>query len=156
MVIGHGPEIDSIQTEYDREGNSVWSGKHGGVGSAKVDKIKLDFPHEYLTTVSGYYGSIKSGDTIFILSLTLQTNKLKYGPFSTNQGAYFSFPTTGGMIVGFHGSSAWYLDSIGVYLKPLTKPNPSKVRFIDFSGTHDTVRNTAQKLGKSFERQSFR
>ncbi|KAF6163045.1 hypothetical protein GIB67_001373 [Kingdonia uniflora] len=138
MVIGHGPGIDSIQTEYDREGSSVWSGKHGGVGGAKVDKIKLDFPHEYLTTVSGYYGSIKSGDTIFILSLTLQTNKQKYGPFGTNQGTYFSFPTTGGMIVGFHGSSGWYLDSIGVYLKPLKKPYPCKVRFADFSGTRDT------------------
>ncbi|KAF6149776.1 hypothetical protein GIB67_017509 [Kingdonia uniflora] len=138
MMIGYGPKINSIQTEYDREGSSVWSGKHGGVGSAKVDKVKLDFPHEYLMTVSGYYGSIKSKDTIFILSLTLQTNKQKYGPFRTNQGTYFSLPTTGGMIVGFHGSSGWYLDSIGVYLKPLTKPYPSKVCFADFNGTHDT------------------
>ncbi|KAF6141000.1 hypothetical protein GIB67_006629 [Kingdonia uniflora] len=137
MVIGHGLGIDFIQTEYDREGSSVWSEKHGGVGGAKVDKIKLDFPHEYLTTVTGYYGSIKSRDTICILSLTLQTNKQKYGPFGTNKGTYFSFLITGGMIVGFHGSFGWYLDSIGVYLKALTKPYSSKVCFADFSGTHD-------------------
>ncbi|KAF6159447.1 hypothetical protein GIB67_032218 [Kingdonia uniflora] len=138
MVIGNGPGINSIQTEYDRERSLVWYGKHDGVGGAKVDKIKLNFPHEYLTTVNGYYGSIKRGDTIFILSLTLQTNKQKYGPFGTNQGTYFSFSITGGMIVGFHGSSGWYLDSIGVYLKPLRKPYPSKVCFANFSGTHDT------------------
>ncbi|KAF6154291.1 hypothetical protein GIB67_026747 [Kingdonia uniflora] len=43
MVIGHGLGIDSIQTEYDREVSSVWSGKHGGVGGAKVDKVRQLF-----------------------------------------------------------------------------------------------------------------
>ncbi|KAF6154077.1 hypothetical protein GIB67_031338 [Kingdonia uniflora] len=43
MLIGHGPGIDFIQTEYDREGSSVWYGKHGGVGGAKVDKVFIIF-----------------------------------------------------------------------------------------------------------------
>ena len=33
---------------------------------------------------------------------------------------------SGGKIVGFHGKSGWYLDAIGIYLKPLQKQNTSK------------------------------
>jgi hypothetical protein len=32
---------------------------------------------------------------------------------------------TGGKMVGFHGHSSWYLDSIGVYFMSLLQRNPS-------------------------------
>jgi hypothetical protein len=33
---------------------------------------------------------------------------------------------TGDKIVGFHGRCGWYLDAIGVYMKSLKQPTPSK------------------------------
>jgi hypothetical protein len=48
--------------------------------------------------------------------------KRKNGPFGIQFGTYFSNPLTGGKIVGFHGHSSWYLDSIRVYLM---QRNPS-------------------------------
>lgn len=39
IVISHGAAIDSIQIEYDKKGNSIWSGKHGGNGGNRVDKV---------------------------------------------------------------------------------------------------------------------
>ncbi|XP_029123290.1 jacalin-related lectin 3 isoform X2 [Elaeis guineensis] len=126
VVVVHGAAIDSIQIEYDKKGSSVWSEKHGGNGGTKTDKIKLDHPLESLTSVSGYYGSLSSGSPAIIRSLTFESNQAKYGPFGYEQGMRFSFPMSGGKIVGFHGRSGWYLDSIGFYLKQLRSSNPSK------------------------------
>lgn len=41
LVISHGAGIDYIQIEYDMNGISVWSEKHGGHGGIKVDKVKF-------------------------------------------------------------------------------------------------------------------
>jgi hypothetical protein len=41
LVIVHGEGIDSIQIEYDKEGDSVWSLKHGGSGGHKIDKVNF-------------------------------------------------------------------------------------------------------------------
>ncbi|XP_038990479.1 jacalin-related lectin 3 isoform X1 [Phoenix dactylifera] len=125
VVVVHGAAIDSIRIEYDKKGSSVWSEKHGGNGGTKTDKVKLDHPHEILTSVSGYFGSLSSGSPL-IRSLTFESNQAKYGPFGFEQGMRFSFPMSGGKIVGFHGRSGWYLDSIGFYLKQLRSSNPSK------------------------------
>lgn len=126
VVLVHGTAIDSIQIEYDKKGSSVWSEKHGGNGGTKTDKVKLNYPDEILTSVSGYYGSLSSGSPASIRSLTFESNQEKYGPFGFEQGMRFSFPMAGGKIVGFHGRSGWYLDSIGFYLKQLKSSNPSK------------------------------
>lgn len=126
MVVVHGAAIDSIRIEYDWKGSSVWSEKHGGSGGSKTDKVKLDPLHEVLTSFSGHYGSISNGTPFVIRSLTFISNVKKYGPFGSEQGVQFSFPMSGGKIVGFHGSSGWYLDSIGFYLKQTQNPNPSK------------------------------
>ncbi|KAF8405295.1 hypothetical protein HHK36_010197 [Tetracentron sinense] len=126
LVIAHGAGINSIQIEYDMKGNSLWSEKHGGSGGVKTDKVKLDFPDEFLTSIHGYYGNINEWDPTYILSLSFESNQKKFGPFGVEQGTHFSFPMTGGKIVGFHGRSYWCLDSIGVHLKPLYNSNPSK------------------------------
>lgn len=39
LVIAHGVGIDSIQIEYDNKGTSIWSEKHGGNGSNKIDRV---------------------------------------------------------------------------------------------------------------------
>ena len=41
LVIAHGVGIDSILIEYDKNGSSVWSEKHGGSGGIKTDKVGL-------------------------------------------------------------------------------------------------------------------
>ncbi|XP_043709001.1 jacalin-related lectin 3-like, partial [Telopea speciosissima] len=127
MVITHGAAIDSIQIEYDEKGCSIWSDRHGGTGGWRTDKIKLDFPQEYLVSITGYYGCLTQWGPIIIRSLSLESNRKKYGPFGTQEGTQFSFSITSGKIIaGFYGRSSSYLDSIGVYLKPLHQQNPSK------------------------------
>lgn len=38
--IAHGSSIDSIQVEYDKNGSSLWSEKHGGNGGSKFEKVR--------------------------------------------------------------------------------------------------------------------
>ncbi|KAK4275148.1 hypothetical protein QN277_018281 [Acacia crassicarpa] len=156
LVIAYGAGIDSIKIEYDQKGCSIWSDKHGGSGGLKTDKVKLDYPDEYLTSVHGYYGSLNQWGTTFVRSLSFESNKKKYGPFGVEEGTYFSFPMTGGKIVGFHGRCGWYLDAIGVYLKPLQQQNPSsglhhsqnyQVNTINPSQNH--LANTSEHVGYS-------
>ncbi|KAK4275149.1 hypothetical protein QN277_018282 [Acacia crassicarpa] len=125
IVYGAGSGIESIKTEYDQKGCSIWSDKHGGSGGLKTDEVKLDYPDEYLTSVHGYNGSLNQRGPTFIRSLSFESNKKKYGPFGVEEGTYFSFPMTGGKIVGFHGRCGSLLDAIGVYLKPLQQQNQS-------------------------------
>ncbi|CAI0436010.1 unnamed protein product [Linum tenue] len=118
LVIAHGSGIDSLQIEYDKKGASIWSERHGGSGGNKTDKVKLDYPNEFLTSVHGHYGSLYEWGPVMVRSLTLETNKRRFGPFGNEQGTYFSIPTAGGKIVGLHGRSDWYVDAIGIHLKP--------------------------------------
>lgn len=87
-------------------------------------QVNLNSPDEFLTSIHGHYGCLIERGPVFIRSLTLESNKKTYGPFGTEQGTYFSLPTTGGKIIGFHGKSGWYLDAIGVHLLPQSKPSP--------------------------------
>lgn len=47
-MIVHEEGIDSIQIEYDKGGNSVWSLKHGGSGGHKIDTVSFSLPLTYL------------------------------------------------------------------------------------------------------------
>ncbi|WOG91987.1 hypothetical protein DCAR_0311243 [Daucus carota subsp. sativus] len=124
VEIAHGTGIDSIRVEYDSSGVSIWSEKHGGQGGNITDKVKLEYPEEFLTSMHGHYGSLKGWGPALIKSLTLISNKRSYGPYGTEEGTYFSLPMTGGKIVGFHGKGGWYLDAIGVHFEPTYKQNP--------------------------------
>uniref|UniRef100_A0ACD5U141 Uncharacterized protein n=1 Tax=Avena sativa TaxID=4498 RepID=A0ACD5U141_AVESA len=125
IVITHGAAVDSIRIEYDLKGNSIWSKTHGSSEEGSdTDKVKLDFPGEILVSVSGYYGSV-CGSPDIIRSLTFQSNRSKYGPFGTEDGTPFSLPVSSGKIIGFHGRSGSYLNSIGFYMKQVHVPNPS-------------------------------
>ncbi|KAJ0026058.1 hypothetical protein Pint_09030 [Pistacia integerrima] len=145
LVIAHGAGIDSIQIEYDKKGSQVWSVKHGGNGGSKLDKVTLEYPDEFLTAVHGHYGTVNDWGAVCVRSLTFQSNKKTYGPFGIEQGTYFSFPMTGGKIVGFHGRSGWNLDAIGVYLKPLHNKNSSKT----IVHSQSFLTNGSEKVGYS-------
>jgi hypothetical protein len=86
-------------------------------------QVKLDFPDEVLVSVSGHYGSV-CGTPVIIRSLTFQSNSSTYGPFGTEDGTPFSLPVSSGKIIGFHGRSGSYLNSIGFYLKQVHFPTP--------------------------------
>lgn len=62
---------------------------------------------------------------------------------------------SGGKIVGFHGKSGWYLDAIGIYLKPLQKQKTSKAlvesRSFLNSGTGNIGYTLMQGAGNSFD-----
>ncbi|GLT41112.1 hypothetical protein SLA2020_152010 [Shorea laevis] len=109
--------ICSIQIEYDRNGQSVWSVKHGGHGGTTTHRLKLDYPHEVLIRISGYYGCIKDENTKVVRSLTFYTSRGTYGPFGEEIGTYFTSAMTNGKVVGFHGRSSMYLDAIGVHVQ---------------------------------------
>lgn len=51
-----------------------------------------------------------------VKSLTLHTTKREYGPYGDEQGTFFSSSLFDGMVVGFHGRSGWFIDSIGVHV----------------------------------------
>lgn len=80
-------------------------------------QINFDYPHEVLTGICGYHDSF-TGDArkSVAKSLTFITNKGKYGPFGEETGTFFSSSDTEGKIIGFHGRSGCYLNSIGVHL----------------------------------------
>ncbi|KAK9136287.1 hypothetical protein Syun_015617 [Stephania yunnanensis] len=117
IYVTRGDAITSIQIEYDRSGQSVWSVRHGGSGTA-TNKIKFDFPNEVVICISGYYGNVnKDSHVKAIKSLTFHTSRGKYGPFGEETGTFFTSTTTEGKIVGFHGRSSMYLDAIGVHMQ---------------------------------------
>ena len=141
--------ICSIQIEYDRNGQSVWSVKHGGNGGTATHRVinilpcddnrincfpvhdfstktltcdlqvKLQYPHEVLICLSGYYGPVGCDEKSpkVIKSLTFHTSRGKYGPFGEEIGTYFTSTTTEGKVVGFHGRSSAYMDAIGVHMQ---------------------------------------
>ncbi|XP_051119334.1 jacalin-related lectin 19 [Andrographis paniculata] len=127
--------IDSINVVYDKNGKPVSTEKHGGVGGSITVEIKLQFPDEYLTSVSGHYYPVVHGGSSVIRSLTFKTNKRTFGPYGVEEGTPFSFPMEGGQIVGFKGRAGWYLDAIGFHI--------TKTR---------TVANVVQKAQQRFRR----
>ncbi|KAK9282054.1 hypothetical protein L1049_004966 [Liquidambar formosana] len=108
--------IDSIRVVYDKNGKPVTAEKHGGVGGGRTAEIKLQYPEEFVVSVSGHYCPVVHGGTPVIRSLTFKSNQRTFGPFGVEEGTPFSFPMEGGVIVGFNGRSGWYLDAIGFRL----------------------------------------
>ena len=81
-------------------------------------QVKLDYPHEVLTCISGYYGYVGKGERQQVIkSLTFYTSRGKFGPFGEEIGHFFTSTTTEGKVVGFHGRSSLYLDAIGVHMQ---------------------------------------
>ncbi|KAG2303333.1 hypothetical protein Bca52824_031984 [Brassica carinata] len=143
VVIAHGSSIDSIQVEYDKNGSSFWSEKHGGNGGSKFEKVILDYPHEYLTSVHGTYGSYDIWGHVCVRSLTFESNHKKYGPFGVESGTCFSLPKSESKVTGFHGKAGSYLDAIGVHLQQIHKEdNPSSKVVLH---SHKNVHNGGDK-----------
>ncbi|KAK4368711.1 hypothetical protein RND71_012503 [Anisodus tanguticus] len=153
LEIAHGTGVDSLKVEYDKNGTSVWSEKHGGSGGAKTDKIRLNYPDEFLTSMHGYYGSLHERGSIFVRSLTFQSNKRTYGPYGVQQGTYFTLPISRGKIVGFHGKSGWYLDAIGVYIDPIHKSLATNS--VVQSQQHNNIVHSQQSIAQGIDNYEY-
>ena len=81
-------------------------------------QIELQFPEEYIVSVSGYSAPhpLLATNTPVIRSLTFKTNKRTFGPYGAQDGTPFNLPIENGLIVGFKGNSGDILDAIGVHL----------------------------------------
>ncbi|KAJ4754560.1 Jacalin-related lectin 3 [Rhynchospora pubera] len=116
ILIIRGKFVHSIQIEYDRGGQSVWSSRHGGNGEFS-HRIKFEYPNEVLNCITGYYNTNPNDGPVALRSISLYSSRGKYGPFGEEAGTYFTSGTTEGKVVGFHGRSGLYLDAIGVHMQ---------------------------------------
>ncbi|CAL9102457.1 unnamed protein product [Musa textilis] len=107
--------ITLLKVLYDRYGQAVWVNRHGGGRGMKTDKIAFDFPFEILTHITGYFGMTKLMGPTAVKPLAFHTTKRDYGPYGDKQGTFFSSSLVDGMIIGFHGRSGWYINSVGVH-----------------------------------------
>ncbi|KAF5817894.1 putative jacalin-like lectin domain-containing protein [Helianthus annuus] len=100
--------IDSIRFQTG-EIESSWFGVP--CSSGESDTISINYPLEYLVSISGTFGSFDEYDDV-VKSLCFKTNVTSYGPYGTNSGTAFSYDSKGGMILGFHGRAHQYLTAI--------------------------------------------
>ncbi|KAH6795206.1 hypothetical protein C2S52_005683 [Perilla frutescens var. hirtella] len=111
--------INSIQFQYAQNGNLVLSKRHGFNGVSKYNAVKLDYPMEYITCISGRWNNNDG-----LCSITFGTNFREYGPFGDvikyDHDKEFCFELgVDRQFGGFHGTVAFnYVISIGVYIKP--------------------------------------
>ncbi|KAJ9560892.1 hypothetical protein OSB04_006052 [Centaurea solstitialis] len=141
-VVGfHGRKFNDLPFRYvNLDGKDDYltqiSGFYGPIGgydgleanqySINWSEICIDYPTEYLVSISGTYGSDWDqidDDREVVQSLCFVTNKKRYGPYGLGSycldtGTPFSYNGKGGVIVGFHGRAGEYLDAIGVYVVP--------------------------------------
>ncbi|KAL1534847.1 hypothetical protein AAHA92_30974 [Salvia divinorum] len=111
IILRSGGIVDSLVFKVNSHPD--YSTKFGGKGGNRTIKINIDFPSEFLTGISGTYGSAYSFKNK-VTSLAFLTNKTEHGPFGTKSGTPFSVNANGGVVTGFHGR---YLEAIGLYIK---------------------------------------
>ncbi|XP_062114665.1 jacalin-related lectin 4-like [Humulus lupulus] len=126
FTVGSSSWIKQISVHHDdfnikslsfKDGNDHVYGKFGGNEFGVEKVIEFDGVSEFLTSISGTYGNYRGLTVITSLSFITNLNTT-YGPFGKATGTAFSNPIQGGVVVGFHGKSGYYIDSIGIYVKP--------------------------------------
>jgi len=147
IIIYSGDEIDSIQVFYDNGGTQVTGNKHGG-NNGNPTTVTLNYPSEYLVSISGYYGLTNFGAMV-VRSLTLTSNVRQYGPYGKKVGTPFqSTPSNGEKIIGFFGREGLRVDAVGVYTKAMPTPIVTIGPFGSYGGQlwDDKTYNTVREL----------
>ncbi|KAJ0939348.1 putative jacalin-like lectin domain-containing protein [Helianthus annuus] len=116
ISVRYGEVIDSINFQTCFTTGETLSSSFGGKGGNRTDTISIDYPNEYLKSISGTIGNYQGSNVV--MSVCFNTNQNCYGPFGTSSGTVFSYDGKGGVIVGFHGHADKYLNAIGVYVMP--------------------------------------
>ncbi|KAF4380950.1 hypothetical protein F8388_011872 [Cannabis sativa] len=132
-------DSSNIKSLSFKDGNDNEYGPFGGNNPNNVGlPTTIEFERgsaEYLTSISGTYG--KYLNLTVITSISFITNLKTYGPFGGETGTPFSLPIQGGVVVGFHGKSGDFVDSIGIYVKPVGRLNKPLVA-LDESHAHES------------------
>ncbi|KAK1555714.1 hypothetical protein Q3G72_030373 [Acer saccharum] len=119
IQIHHGGKyIDSISFKSkDGDGNLK---KYGGNGGKAEPPFRIEWPSDYLSSISGTYRT--NENKLVIQSLCFKTYRgLQYGPFGeTNDidAEKFDFSTNDWIIFGLFGRESTLIDAIGIYVKP--------------------------------------
>ncbi|KAB2612941.1 hypothetical protein D8674_035257 [Pyrus ussuriensis x Pyrus communis] len=135
LVYGHC--IDSITVVYDKNGKPFKAETRGGRGGNQTAEIKLQYPDEYIVSVTGHYGTMVYGGTPIIRSLKFQSNRRTFGPFGMDEGTPFTYTLDRSKIVGLKGRNGWYIDAIGFHVSPA----PARL--------FDRVQKSFRRLGSS-------
>ncbi|KAM6595431.1 hypothetical protein CsatA_005955 [Cannabis sativa] len=119
-------DSSNIKSLSFKDGNDHKYGPFGGKNPNNVGlptTIEFEGVAEYLTSISGTYG--KYLNLTVITSISFITNLKTYGPFGRSReiGTAFSLSIQDGVVVGFHGKSGDFVDSIGIYVKPVGRLN---------------------------------
>ncbi|KAB1220593.1 Mannose/glucose-specific lectin [Morella rubra] len=92
---------------------------NGFIGGCQVKEVLIDWPNEYLVSLSGRLGS-HGRARCTVKYLVFQTNARSYSFGVEHRGdTSFSIPIKSGVIVGFHGRSGLLVDSIGLHVAPI-------------------------------------
>ncbi|KAK2652602.1 hypothetical protein Ddye_012458 [Dipteronia dyeriana] len=113
IIISHGEIIDSLSFKSvcaNKVAES--SSNYGGQGGSKTH-ISIDWPKEYLISISGTIGKFYTVESC-VKSLMFYTNWHIHGPFGSSKGSHFRLPVEN-RVIGFHGRACQFLDAIGVY-----------------------------------------
>ncbi|KAI9082860.1 hypothetical protein K1719_035190 [Acacia pycnantha] len=116
IIVEQGNAINSIAFK-DADGHCY--GKFGGRDSndTGVEKtVPINGPSEYLKSIKGTYGEYRGRQVI--TSLSFITNFDTHGPYGTASGTSFTIPIQGSLVIGFYGRAGFYVDSIGIIVKP--------------------------------------
>ncbi|XP_060183625.1 inactive protein RESTRICTED TEV MOVEMENT 1-like [Lycium barbarum] len=133
FVACDGIGVSSLQFLFYENSTLVLSDKHGSDDCNKFNAIVLDYPSEFLTSISGQFvsGQFVNGQSglmtrfSYLKTISFYTNKGSYGPFgstATDGSDFFNFEIGNyRSFCGFHGTAHGYgIGSIGVYMKPIT------------------------------------
>ncbi|XP_060178955.1 inactive protein RESTRICTED TEV MOVEMENT 1-like [Lycium barbarum] len=123
FVAYNGIGVSSLQFLFYENSTLVLSDKHGSDNCNKFNAIVLDYPSEFLTSISGQFG-LTYGYS-YLKTISFCTNKGSYGPFgstATDGSDFFNFEIGNyRSFCGFHGTGHGHgIGSIGVYVKPIT------------------------------------
>ncbi|KAJ9536360.1 hypothetical protein OSB04_un000452 [Centaurea solstitialis] len=106
-------EGDKGQTELE----NFSFGRNPVPRTSKLDTICIDYPNEYLKSISGTFENFNG--IVLLRSLCFDTNQMRYGPYGLKSGIPFSYDGKGGVIVGFHGRvDPNGLSALGIYVMP--------------------------------------
>ncbi|KAL4573073.1 hypothetical protein LXL04_019866 [Taraxacum kok-saghyz] len=116
ITIDHGDLIYSLMFTTKCGGVFHTSNKIGGWnGGDTVTEVNF-VNDEEIICIDGTVGN-RDGNVV-ISSLSFKTDLGIHGPFGSPTETVFSLPWNKGSLVGFYGLAGYYIDSIGVYLKP--------------------------------------
>ncbi|KAI8010408.1 Inactive protein RESTRICTED TEV MOVEMENT 1 [Camellia lanceoleosa] len=126
IFISHSDDaINFLQFQYDENAHLVLSVPSlAMIVGTRFNTVKLNYPGEFLTSISGSYSDTNGYK---VTSITFDTNLRRYGPFGQQRQCDREFIFQMGQdkqFGGFHFSTMnGHLESIGVYVKPITTPN---------------------------------